>query len=597
MTRARLWIGSVSFALFAAACAAPESGTPGTAGSGGPAGSGGGAGQGTAGGSGTTGVAGTGVAGTGVAGTGAAGTGVAGTGVAGSSGPGVAGSGGSGAAGAAGGAAGRGGSGPAGAGGTAVAGMGGSAAAGRGGGAGTAPGGSSGSAKPRLVTSAANAYWMTATPMDLTSGTADVTVNETMVLNNWDGWGGTFNEMGWDALSVLDAAERDRAMRLLFHETEGLRFTHGRIPIGASDYAMSRYTLNDTAGDYAMNSFSLARDEMRLIPFIKAAQAVRSNIKFWASPWTPPPWMKDNNAYDRGNMKNDAQTLGAFALYLAKFAEGYNAKQIPISAIHPQNEPGWQQDYPSCGWTAAQMTTFIKTHLGPTLMQRNLTSVEIWSGTMSNNDVDPPISQAVMNDSAARAFVKGFGMQWASIASAGTFVRMGLPVWQTEHQCGNYPWNPAGAPPYNSTRAPNDHAYAEESWGLIRDWLKTGVTGYMAWNMVLDTIGRSLDMVRPWNQNALLAVDRSARRLVITPTYHVFRHFSGFIDPGAKRVQTSGSFTEVFAFKNTATDNGVTVVLYNNGSSARMVTVQIRSGQLVRASVPSHGWATIFHAQ
>lgn len=67
-----------------------------------------------------------------------------------------------------------------------------------------------------------------------------------------------------------------------------------------------------------------------------------------------------------------------------------------------------------------------------------------------------------------------------------------------------------------------------ESWGLIRDWIKKGVNAYSAWNMVLDTVGRSLDTVRPWAQNALLAVDVSGKKLHITPAYYVFRHVSQY---------------------------------------------------------------------
>jgi glucosylceramidase len=596
MIRARLSVPAI-FLGFVVGCAPPEGGTPaGQAGSGGPAGMGAGA-------AGTTGVAGTGVAGSGAAGTtgdagsgpGVAGAAGSGSGAAGAgggaagTGPGAAGRGGSG-AGAGGGAAGAAG-GAAGAGGGA-AGRGGSAggAAGRGGSAGGAAGagGSSSTTEPRLITSGENAYWQTGTIMDLTSGTADLTINEASMNQMWDGFGGTFNEAGWDAMTQIDATERDRALRLLFSQTEGLRFTYGRIPIGASDYGMSRYTLNDTAGDFAMNSFSLARDRMRLIPYVKAALAVNPNIKMWGSPWTPPPWMKDNNAYDRGNMKNDAQTLQAFALYLAKFVEEYRAEGIAIWAVHPQNEPGYQQDYPSCGWTGSQMANFIKTYMGPTFMQRNVTA-EIWMGTLSNPTVDPPIAMAVMNDAAARAFIKGFGMQWGARNSVSSFNSMyGLPIMQSEHQCGNYPWEGG----YNATRAPNDHAYAQESWGFLRDWINAGVRSYSAWNMVLDTVGKNLDMVRPWNQNALLAVDRSARRLIVTPTYYVFRHFSGFIDPGARRIGTSGSFgSEVLAFKNP--DNSIVAVLYNSGTAARMVTVQVRAGQLVRFSIPARGWATV----
>ena len=78
-----------------------------------------------------------------------------------------------------------------------------------------------------------------------------------------------------------------------------------------------------------------------------------------------------------------------------------------------------------------------------------------------------------------------------------------LPVWQTEHRCGNYPW----MTPFNATMAPNDQAYAVESWGLIRDWIKAGVTAYSAWNMVLDTVGVGIDSTRVWPQDALLVVD------------------------------------------------------------------------------------------
>lgn len=64
------------------------------------------------------------------------------------------------------------------------------------------------------------------------------------------------------------------------------------------------------------------------------------------------------------------------------------------------------------------------------------------------------------------------------------------PVWQTEHKCGNYPWETAT---FVADVAPNDHAYAVESWGLLKSWIGEGVTAYSAWNMVLDTIGNGID--------------------------------------------------------------------------------------------------------
>src|SRR5690606_10176164 len=131
---------------------------------------------------------------------------------------------------------------------------------------------------PELVTSGVNDYWKVGTLTDAT-GNATLSVDEGSTFQEWTGMGGTFNEAGWDALAVLDAAERDRAMRLLFDGQDGARLAWGRIPIGASDYALERYTLNDTPNDVEMTNFSIERDKMYLIPYIKAAMALKPDLR------------------------------------------------------------------------------------------------------------------------------------------------------------------------------------------------------------------------------------------------------------------------------------------------------------------------------
>ena len=122
-----------------------------------------------------------------------------------------------------------------------------------------------------------------------------MTVNASQTQQKWYGFAGCFNEAGWDALKVLSEADRTKAIKLLFDKNDGIGFGWGRIPIGASDYALNRYSLCDGAGDdLNMARFSIERDKGCLIQYIKAAQAVKSDLKFWASPWTPPPWMKKN---------------------------------------------------------------------------------------------------------------------------------------------------------------------------------------------------------------------------------------------------------------------------------------------------------------
>jgi len=455
---------------------------------------------------------------------------------------------------------------------------------GTGGGSGGQPGtaGQSGaSTQPEVMTSGPNAYWMAGKVTKVTSGTAGVNVDQNTKYQRWDGFGGAFNEAGWDALSVLSADQITNAMKLLFDAQAGANFVYGRIPIGASDYAMSWYTLDDTAGDYSMSKFSIARDQEKLIPFIKAALQVRSDIHLWASPWVAPSWMMDSGS----NMKSDAQTQQAYALYLAKFVQEYGKIGITIGAVHPQNEPGYARVH----WTQALLVAFFKTYMGPTFAQQNVTA-EIWCGTMSA-PADANIATAVAADADSLKYVKGFGLQWNLQSTVATLAPKGA-VMQTEHECGNYNFDTPywTKSQYNATKPPNDHAYGEESWQLIRDWVVSGVNSYNAWNMVLDTIGKSLD---GWPQDALLVVDRSAKTVTATAAYYAFRHFSAYVAPGATRIGTQGT-KDAVAFKNP--DGSVIVHVYNKGASSQSMIVGIGSAlsqTLYQFDIPAHGWATL----
>ena len=512
-----------------------------------------------------------------VNGTGGSGSGGSGFGGSGSGGNAAGGSGGSGLGG-------SGGSVSSGSGGGPVGGSGGSASGGSpgtGGQPGTGGGTGGASAAPELMTSGPGAYWMTGQVTKVTSGTAGLVVDQNTKYQRFDGFGGAFNEMGWDALSVLTSEQVTNAMKLLFDPQAGAKFVFGRVPIGASDYAMSWYTLDDTAGDYSMSKFSISRDQQKLIPFIKAALQVRPDIHLWGSPWIPPSWMEDSSS----NMKSDAQTQQAYALYLAKFVQEYAKVGITIGAVHPQNEPGYARVH----WNQTLLVNFFKTYMGPTFAQQNVTA-EVWCGTMSA-PADANIATAVAADTASLAYVKGFGLQWNLQTTVATLAPKAT-VMQTEHPCGNYNFDTPywKQSQYNASKPPNDHAYGEESWQLIRDWIASGVNSYNAWNMVLDTVGKSLD---GWPQDALLIVDRSAKTLTATAAYYAFRHFSAYVVPGATRIGTQGT-TDALAFKNP--DGSVIVEVYNKASSAAVTTVGVGSAlsqTLYQFSVPAHGWATL----
>jgi glucosylceramidase len=291
--------------------------------------------------------------------------------------------------------------------------------------------------------------------------------------------------------------------------------------------------------------------------------------------------------YDGGTVVNNAANLTAYAQYYKKFVEGYKAMGINIEIVSPQNEPGYDQNYPSALWDKATYVAWVNT-LGPVMKAMN---VKVMLGTLSNagdnSRTDLDISSAVLADSSAKSAVSVVGVQWGVLDKVnGGQTFSGLPIWATEHKCGNYPWNPSGYPAYNSTKAPNDQAYAVESWGYIRDAINKGkVSSYSAWNMVLDSSGLGNDTSRDWKQDTLLIGNGSS--VTPTPAYYVFRHASQYVVPGANVVGTSGG--EGFAFKNP--DGSLVAVVYSASANSNYI-VSI-GGKKFGFAIPAQGWATV----
>ncbi|MBN2370108.1 MAG: glucosylceramidase [Vicinamibacteria bacterium] len=443
------------------------------------------------------------------------------------------------------------------------------------------------------ATASAVAYISTAATLfeerpvaDVSAAIPDVAVYPEKTRQTIEGFGGAFNEKGWQALSALSDAGRRDVLSRLFDPVEGIGFTICRVPIGASDYALDRYTLNENPGDYTMRRFSIERDRAGLIPYVKAAMVVQPKLRLWASVWTPPTWMKDNQTFDSGAFLDDPKMYDAYALYLLKFIQAYRAEGLPVDAVAVQNEPGTLTNYPSCGWTAAQYLTFIKEHLGPLFRSEGLADA-IMLGTFNQPNLASH-ALTVLTDSEARQFVSLAGMQWYAISFIDQVKRAapGLTIWQTETDCGNWPWLPG----FDPEKPQNDIVYAGFTWEKIRDWLKAGVTVYELWNMVLDPFGKSIDADMPWPQNCPITVDAKTRAVRYTPMFRAVGSFSKFVPPGSKMVETEGSFENALAFLDS--DGRIIIVLYNPKTAAERISVRAR-GATYGVEMPAQSFATI----
>src|SRR5665647_367351 len=79
--------------------------------------------------------------------------------------------------------------------------------------------------------------WVSNQPAMLKKGTsamAGVIIRTDQARQTIDGFGGCFNELGWEALTILSQAEKDILLKSLFDTISGCRFNICRMPIGAN---------------------------------------------------------------------------------------------------------------------------------------------------------------------------------------------------------------------------------------------------------------------------------------------------------------------------------------------------------------------------
>jgi glucosylceramidase len=410
-----------------------------------------------------------------------------------------------------------------------------------------------------------------------------------------DGFGACFNELGWTSLSLLSETDRNNIFSELFEYGRGANFTVCRMPVGANDFSKDWYSYNETDGDFEMKNFSIANDLETLVPFIKTAQKYNPELKIWASPWSPPVWMKENKHYacqplDTSFFDNIGQNgikpeqirregvnmfiqedayFKAYALYFEKFIKAYRAEDIDIFMIMPQNEFNSCQPFPSCTWRSPGLATFIGKYLGSSMKRLG---VKLMFGTMERPN--PALVDTILKDAEAGKYISGVGFQWAGKKSVGDIRQRypALKIYQTEQECGN---------------GKNDWKGCEYSWKLMQHFLNNGTNVYDYWNISLEEGGLSR---WGWRQNSLVTVDKTTGKYRYTYEYYLMKHVSHYVLPGARFLPVSGEFTDMVAFRNT--DGGYVLVIHNTNDTAIKPVIKI-GNQTISATIKPHSFNTI----
>ncbi len=398
------------------------------------------------------------------------------------------------------------------------------------------------------------------------------------------GFGGSFTEASAYLLNKLGSENRDKVLEAYFGES-GAKYSLTRTHMNSSDFSLSNYSYAPVEGDTTLEHFSIEEDRADIIPMIKGAmEKSKEGFKILSSPWTAPPWMKDNNNYVGGKLL--PKYYDTWALFFSKYVDAYKAEGIDIWGFTVENEPlGNGNNWESMHFTPEEMTKFVANHLGPKLEADGKSDIKILGYDQNREHLKEWVDEMFKNDTTSK-YYDGTAIHWYAstyevfpeelqyahkkapgkhLIQSEACVDAEIPKWRDDawywsKEATDWGWD--WAKEENKKFHPKYvpvYRYARDIIGCLNNW----VDGWVDWNMVLDGQGGP-----NWFKNWCVApviVDPEADEVYLTPLYYTMSHFSKFIRPGAIRigVENTNKNLQVTAAKNP--DGSLVVVLLNEG--------------------------------
>lgn len=397
------------------------------------------------------------------------------------------------------------------------------------------------------------------------SSPADVVIDLQKTFQTMVGFGAAMTDSSaWLLQNKLNFFQRRALLHELYSAPPNLGLNMMRLTIGASDFSLKPYTLDDVPfgqTDPQLQHFNVTPTVRDLIPTVRQVLAINPGLRIVASSWSAPAWMKTSENLIGGELL--PQYESAYADYLVKFLDAYEGYGIPIFALTLQNEPGFVPiTYPGMEMPAATRARVIAQYLGPKLASRSQkTQILEWDHNWSQADQ----TLSVLADPDAARYIDGVawhcyeGSQYAQGRVHRAYPQKDAYI----TECSGGDWESA--------------INGELLW-FTRELLVTGTRqwarGVIYWNLVLDEQhgphfgGCALC-------KGVVTIDSHTGTVTRNDEYYAFAHFSKFVLPGAVRVEstmTDDKGLANVAFQN-ASDGSIVLVMVNSNVKAFPVSV------------------------
>jgi len=385
-----------------------------------------------------------------------------------------------------------------------------------------------------------------------------VFVNPNKTFQTFWGIGAAITDASAEVFAKLPEDKQDEFLKAYFDVEEGIGYTLARTPIHSCDFSSASFTYVSDE-DKELKTFNIDHDRQYRIPLIKKAiQAAGGKLPLYASPWSPPAFMKSNKTMLQGGSLLP-EYYESWALYYTKFIKEYEKEGMPIWGITIQNEPMATQRWESCIYTAVEERDFLKNYLGPTMEREGLgdKNIVVWD---HNRDLITNRANTIFDDPDASKYAWGIGFHWYEVWAGGEYMYENLARIKESYPDKKLLFTEGCVESFDETqyqRWSNAERYGQS---MINDF-NQGTVGWTDWNILLDETGGPNHV-----DNLCFAPvhgDTRTGELIYTPSYYYIGHFSKFIRPNAKRVSTVSSRSHLLSTSFINEDGKIASVVMN----------------------------------
>ncbi|MFT4979372.1 MAG: glucosylceramidase [Myxococcota bacterium] len=401
------------------------------------------------------------------------------------------------------------------------------------------------------------------------------------------GVGGAITDAAAEVFATLPPPRQAEFLRAYYDPDGGIGYSLLRTTIHSCDFSPHSYTYVSDE-DPALSTFDIAPDRRLRLPMIKRAIAAAGGaLLTYASPWSPPPFMKDTRRMLEGGSLLP-EHYPTWARYFTRFIDAYEREGVPIWGVTIQNEPMAVQRWESCIYTAEQERDFLRDHLGPAMAEAGYSDrkIVVWD---HNRDLICHRAHTIFSDPEAARYAWGTGFHWYETWAGGrplfdnlARVREAYPDKQLLFTEGCV----EGFDPDRLQSWANAERYGRS---MINDF-NAGTAGWTDWNILLDHSGGPNHVGN--HCFAPIHADADAQCLVYTPSYYYIGHFSKFVRPGARRVSCASSHSHLLstAFRNP--DGSLATIVMN--PTGQPISYQLFTGTRAAAvTIPPRAMQTL----